>query len=94
MPDYKDSFPQWSGQSMAKLVPGVDDQGLDLLEVRTANVMCVGVFVCACANLSLMIPLFYGSKKKIARPHKKIPVSVATVEGGRVSMLVQKFFGP
>ncbi|CAO1618148.1 unnamed protein product [Parajaminaea phylloscopi] len=32
MPDYKASFPQWTGMSLAKAVPALDPAGLDLLQ--------------------------------------------------------------
>jgi cyclin-dependent kinase len=32
MPDYKPTFPQWSRQEIAKIVPTLDDTGLDLLK--------------------------------------------------------------
>ena len=32
LPDYKQKFPQWPRQSLADLVPGLDDAGLNLLE--------------------------------------------------------------
>ncbi|KAF5331827.1 hypothetical protein D9611_008921 [Ephemerocybe angulata] len=32
MPDYKPTFPQWSKQDIAKIVPALDDGGLDLLK--------------------------------------------------------------
>lgn len=32
MPDYKSSFPQWSGMSLAKAVPALDPAGLELLK--------------------------------------------------------------
>lgn len=31
LPDYKTSFPQWSGVPLKKAVPALDDNGLDLL---------------------------------------------------------------
>ncbi|KAK9766671.1 Cyclin-dependent kinase catalytic subunit [Basidiobolus ranarum] len=32
LPDYKQSFPKWKGQSLAKAVPNLDPLGLDLLQ--------------------------------------------------------------
>ena len=32
MPDYKPTFPQWSRQEIAKIVPTLDDTGLDFLK--------------------------------------------------------------
>ncbi|EGD82562.1 CMGC/CDK/CDC2 protein kinase [Salpingoeca rosetta] len=32
LPDFKTTFPQWKRQDLAKLVPGLDPTGLDLLE--------------------------------------------------------------
>lgn len=33
LPDYKDSFPQWSPKPLSSAVPGLDDVSADLLEV-------------------------------------------------------------
>lgn len=33
LPDYKESFPRWSAQDLHKVVPGLDETGLDLLRV-------------------------------------------------------------
>lgn len=32
LPDYKSSFPQWSGVPLNKAVPSLDESGLDLLK--------------------------------------------------------------
>jgi cyclin-dependent kinase len=32
LPDYKASFPQWSGMPLAKAVPNLDTNGIDLLK--------------------------------------------------------------
>jgi hypothetical protein len=34
LPDYKTSFPQWSPQDLARVVPTLDKDGLDILNVR------------------------------------------------------------
>ncbi|PPQ65065.1 hypothetical protein CVT26_015761 [Gymnopilus dilepis] len=34
LPDYKPTFPQWSRQDLARVVPALDETGLDMLEVR------------------------------------------------------------
>ena len=34
LPDYKDSFPHWSQQDLREHVPGLDEEGLELLKVR------------------------------------------------------------
>jgi hypothetical protein len=34
LPDYKSTFPQWSGADIATQVPSLDPQGIDLLKVR------------------------------------------------------------
>jgi cyclin-dependent kinase 1 len=34
LPDYKSTFPKWTGQSLSKLVPGLDSKGVDLLQVN------------------------------------------------------------
>ena len=33
LPDWKDSFPHWQPQDLAEHVPGLDDDGIDLLKV-------------------------------------------------------------
>jgi hypothetical protein len=33
LPDYKPTFPQWSGQDLAEQVPYLDAAGIDLLKV-------------------------------------------------------------
>jgi hypothetical protein len=33
LPDYKESFPQWSAVELAQTVRGIDSQGLDLIAV-------------------------------------------------------------
>lgn len=35
MPDYKPSFPKWARQDLAKVVPLLDEDGRELLGVRT-----------------------------------------------------------
>lgn len=37
LPDYKDSFPHWNPQDLADHIPNLDDDGLDLLKVRTSS---------------------------------------------------------
>lgn len=32
LPDYKSSFPRWRGVSLAKAVPNLDSEGIDLLQ--------------------------------------------------------------
>lgn len=34
LPDYKPNFPKWSGEGLRKVVPQLDNNGLDLLEVH------------------------------------------------------------
>ena len=34
LPDYKPSFPHWSPQDLSEHVPGLDEEGLDILKVR------------------------------------------------------------
>jgi hypothetical protein len=34
LPDYKPTFPQWSQQDLARVVPALDTDGLDMLMVR------------------------------------------------------------
>lgn len=34
-PDFKSSFPQWAKVDTKKMVPGLEDAGIDLLEVRS-----------------------------------------------------------
>jgi hypothetical protein len=34
LPDYKPTFPQWSRQDIARVVPTLDDQAIDMLKVR------------------------------------------------------------
>ncbi|PWN47102.1 putative Cdk1-cyclin-dependent kinase 1 [Violaceomyces palustris] len=56
LPDYKTSFPQWSGIPLKKAVPRLDDQGLDLLAAML-------VYDPACrisAKRSLNHPYFQG----------------------------------
>lgn len=36
LPDYKPTFPHWGGQELTETVPGLDDDGLDLLRVSFA----------------------------------------------------------
>ena len=36
LPDYKTTFPQWSRQDLARVVPTLDYMGLDLLKVRSS----------------------------------------------------------
>ena len=33
LPDYKSTFPQWSRQDVSRIVPTLDDAGLDMLKV-------------------------------------------------------------
>nr|QOY46749.1 cyclin-dependent kinase 2 [Ambystoma andersoni] len=40
MPDYKSSFPKWARQEFSKVVPPLDDDGRDLLAVRTSQKLC------------------------------------------------------
>lgn len=40
LPDYKETFPQWSRQSLHDVVRALDDTGIDLLSV-SANVVVV-----------------------------------------------------
>lgn len=35
MPDYKPSFPKWARQELSKVVPILDEDGRELLGVRT-----------------------------------------------------------
>lgn len=35
LPDYKPTFPQWSRQDIASIVPQLDEAGVDILEVIT-----------------------------------------------------------
>jgi cyclin-dependent kinase len=34
LPDYKPTFPQWAKQEIARLVPHLEESGIDLLRVR------------------------------------------------------------
>lgn len=34
LPDYKDSFPHWHQQNLVDHVPGLDEDGIDLIKVR------------------------------------------------------------
>lgn len=43
LPDYKTSFPQWHPQDLAKVVPGLDEDGLDLLQVGTQPHLQTGI---------------------------------------------------
>jgi len=36
LPDYKPTFPQWSRQDVSRIVPMLDDAGLDMLKVRAS----------------------------------------------------------
>jgi hypothetical protein len=40
LPDYKSTFPQWSKQDLARVIPTLDDAGIDILKVtrRTLSV--------------------------------------------------------
>ena len=40
LPCFKASFPKWPGRSWSKLVPSLDETGIDLLKVRTPAVAC------------------------------------------------------
>lgn len=33
LPDYKETFPQWTRQELRNVVPNLDDMGIDLLSV-------------------------------------------------------------
>lgn len=33
LPDYKETFPQWTKQDLRNVVPNLDDMGIDLLAV-------------------------------------------------------------
>lgn len=35
LPDYKPTFPQWSRQDLASIVPQLDDVGIDILVVSS-----------------------------------------------------------
>ncbi|KAG5653485.1 Cyclin-dependent kinase catalytic subunit [Sphagnurus paluster] len=35
LPDYKPTFPQWSRQELARIVPTLDEAGIDILKVRS-----------------------------------------------------------
>lgn len=39
MPDYKPSFPKWARQELSKVVPPLDDDGRELLGVRTLTTL-------------------------------------------------------
>lgn len=39
LPDYKDNFPVWHSQDLAKVVPNLEPEGVDLLSVSYTNVM-------------------------------------------------------
>lgn len=34
LPDYKPTFPQWSQQDLSRVVPQLDDAGIDILSVN------------------------------------------------------------
>ena len=38
LPDYKPTFPHWNGQELTETVPGLDEDGIDLIRVRAAFV--------------------------------------------------------
>jgi hypothetical protein len=38
LPDYKTTFPQWSGVDLGTLVPNLDRDGLDLLQVQRRQI--------------------------------------------------------
>lgn len=40
LPDYKPTFPQWSRQELARIVPTLDDAGIDLLKVHYFVAVC------------------------------------------------------
>ncbi len=55
------TFPQWKRQDLAKLVPGLDPTGLDLLEVRPPtrdDTLCVCVYVCVCVQCCVYFVLY------------------------------------
>lgn len=33
LPDYKETFPQWTKQDLRNIVPNLDEMGIDLLSV-------------------------------------------------------------
>ena len=37
LPDYKPTFPQWSPQPLASVVPRLDEDGYDVLQVRSSG---------------------------------------------------------
>jgi len=45
LPDYKPTFPQWSRQELAKIVPTLDETGLDMLKVRAVGVRRLPVLI-------------------------------------------------
>lgn len=49
MPDYKPSFPKWARQDLSKVVPLLDEDGRELLGVRT--------FICLLFIISFSIHL-------------------------------------
>lgn len=37
LPDYKPTFPQWSPQPLASMIPRLDKDGYDVLQVRSSE---------------------------------------------------------
>lgn len=48
LPDYKETFPQWTKQDLRNIVPNLDDLGIDLLSVGA-----LGVFRHPCSRALL-----------------------------------------
>lgn len=64
LPDYKATFPQWSRQDLARIVPTLDDVGLDMLKVsvpicgaiyKGSSCLCGACVSCSCVGQLLMI---------------------------------------
>ena len=40
LPDYKSSFPKWSAKPLSKTLPTLEEDGVDLLQVKLFTFIC------------------------------------------------------
>ena len=99
MPDYKPSFPKWARQELSKVVPILDEDGRELLGVRTfvinshinlafitfvAEGVLLCLFVCKSVRPNEDDKIYVQLVKRVNKKNKKLLHLNATKSGTHV----------